>query len=147
MSSTALHRLAFGTLRRLLYLWVKSESIDHSSLELKLDRSQPILYVLQNDSFSDLAVVDRECSKAGLPRPVLPVNVGSYEEAAAFFYLTPDPDVFGRQDKRSIAPALARMVKAIEQGTVKDAQIVPVSVFWGQTPARETSPWLSLIHI
>ena len=141
MSLTALHRFAFGTLRRLLFLWVKSESINHSSLELKLNRSQPILYVLQQDSFSDLAVVDRECTKAGLPRPVLPVQVGNVEEPAAFFYLTPEPDLFGRQDKRSIAPALARMVKAIEAGDVSDAQIVPVSVFWGQSPERETSPW------
>jgi hypothetical protein len=63
-------------LRRLLYLWVRSETINQSSLTLNLDRSRPVFYVLQSPSLTDLAVVDTECTKAGLPRPVLPVSVG-----------------------------------------------------------------------
>ena len=61
-------RFGFGVLRRLLYLWVRSETINQSSLSLKIDRSKPVLYVLQQPSVSDLAVVDTECRKAGLPR-------------------------------------------------------------------------------
>ena len=87
-------------MRRLLYLWVRSETINQSSLSLKLDRSRPVFYALPSPSLTDLAVVDRECTKAGLPRPVLPVSVGSLQEPAAFFYLTPDPDWLGRHDKR-----------------------------------------------
>ena len=67
MTRSPFRRLAFGTLRRLLYLWVRSETINQSAFTLKLDRSKPVLYVLQQPSASDLAVVDRECTKAGLP--------------------------------------------------------------------------------
>ena len=133
--------MAFSALRRLLYLWVRSETINQSAFTLKLDRSKPVFYVLQQPSVSDLAVVDRECTKAGLPRPVLPVAVGEHVEPAAFFYLTPEPDWFGRQDKRGISPTLDRVVSALGQHAVDDAQIVPVSVFWGQSPDRETSAW------
>lgn len=141
MTRSPLRRLIFGTLHRLLYLWVRSETINQSAFTLKLDRSKPVFYVLQLPSLSDLAVVDTECRKAGLPRPILPVTVGSLEEPAAFFYLTPEPDWLGRQDKRGISPTLQRLVAALSQHAVDDAQIVPVSVFWGQSPDRETSAW------
>ncbi|WP_342243114.1 glycerol-3-phosphate 1-O-acyltransferase PlsB [Pseudomonas sp. OTU5201] len=141
MTRSPFRRLAFGALRRLLYLWVRSETINQSAFTLKLDRSKPVLYVLQQPSASDLAVVDRECTKAGLPRPVLPVAVGDLLEPAAFFYLSPEPGWLGGQDKRGASPTLVRVLGAIEQNAVEDAQIIPVTVFWGQSPDRETSPW------
>ena len=54
-------RLVVGTLRRLLYLWVRSETIGKSALTLDLDRSKPVFYVLQSPSLSDLMVVEQEC--------------------------------------------------------------------------------------
>jgi glycerol-3-phosphate O-acyltransferase len=141
MTRSPLRRLVFGTLRRLLYLWVRSETINQSSFNLNLDRSKPVFYVLQSPSMSDLAVVDRECTKANLPRPVLPVAVGELLEPAAFFYLTPAPDWLGRQDKRGAPPVLERLVQTLIEDAGQDAQIIPVSVFWGQSPASESSPW------
>ncbi|MBT8768588.1 glycerol-3-phosphate 1-O-acyltransferase PlsB [Metapseudomonas boanensis] len=141
MTRSPFRRLAFGALRRLLYLWVRSETINQSALGLKLDRSKPVLYVLQQPSASDLAVMDRECTKAGLPRPVLPVAVGDLLEPAAFFYLSPEPGWLGGRDKRGASPTLVRVLGAIQRHAVEDAQIIPVTVFWGQSPDRETSPW------
>ncbi|GLK89031.1 glycerol-3-phosphate 1-O-acyltransferase PlsB [Pseudomonas turukhanskensis] len=141
MTRSPFRRLVFGTLRRLLYLWVRSETINQSAFTLKLDRSKPVLYVLQQPSLSDLAVVDRECTKAGLPRPVVPVAVGDLIEPAAFFYLNPEPGWLGTPSKPGTSPTLVRLVGALNQHAVEDAQIVPVSVFWGQSPDRETSPW------
>lgn len=141
MTRSPLRRLIFGALRRLLYLWVRSETINQSSLTLKLDRSRPVFYALPSPALSDLVVLDHECTKAGLPRPVLPVAVGPLQEPAAFFYLTPDPDWLGRHDKRGAPPTLERLVATVGQHAEEDAQIIPVSVFWGQTPASESSPW------
>ena len=141
MTRSPLRRLIFGALRRLLYLWVRSETINQSSFTLNLDRSRPVFYALQSPSLTDLAVIDRECTKAGLPRPVLPVAVGDLMEPAAFFYLTPEPDWLGRQYKRGAPPTLGRLVSAVNQQPEQDAQIIPVSVFWGQSPASESSPW------
>ncbi|SHM81891.1 glycerol-3-phosphate acyltransferase [Pseudomonas asturiensis] len=141
MTRSPFRRLVFGTLRRLLYLWVRSETINQSSFTLNLDRSRPVFYALQSPSISDLAVIDTECRKAGLPRPVLSVSVGNLMEPAAFFYLTPSPDWLGRQDKRGAPPTLERLVAAVSQNPTEDAQIIPVSVFWGQSPDRESSAW------
>lgn len=107
MTRSPLRRLIFGALRRLLYLWVRSETINQSAMSLQLDRSRPVFYALPSPSLTDLAVLDHECTKAGLPRPVLPVAVGTLHEPAGFFYLTPDPDWLGRHDKRGAPPPLS----------------------------------------
>src|SRR6218665_3234784 len=123
MTRSPFPRLVFGALRRVLYLWVRSETINQSAFTLKLDRSKPVFYVLQQPSAGDLAVVDTECSKAGLPRPVLPVTLGEQIEPAAFFYLTPEPGWFGGHDKRGAPPALIRTLAALDRHAVEDAQI------------------------
>lgn len=141
MTRSPFRRLVFGTLRRLLYLWIRSETINQSSISLNLDRSRPVFYVLESPSLSDLVVLDHECAKAGLPRPVLPVSLGNVIEPAAFFYLTPAPDWLGRHDKRGAPPTLQRLVASVEANAGEDAQIIPVSVFWGQSPDKESSAW------
>ena len=141
MTRSPVRRLVFSLLRRVLYLWVRSETINQSAFTLKLDRSKPVFYVLPRASLSDLAVLDTECSKAGLPRPVAEVAVGNHLEPAAFFFLAPAADWFGRRSRPAPPAPLVRLVGALEQNAVDNAQIVPVSVFWGQSPDRETSPW------
>nr|WP_314488714.1 glycerol-3-phosphate 1-O-acyltransferase PlsB [uncultured Pseudomonas sp.] len=141
MTRSPLRRLIFSILRRALYLWVRSETINQSSTSLNLDRSRPVFYVLPSPALTDLAVLDHECTKAGLPRPVLPVDVGTLREPAAFFYLTPDPDWLGRHDKRGAPPTLERVIEALGEHAEEDAQVIPVSVFWGQSPESESSPW------
>ena len=141
MTRSPVRRLLFSSLRRLLYVWVRSETINQSAFTLKLEQGKPVVYVLQRESVSDLAVVDHECRQGGLPRPILPVQVGANVESKAYFYLTPEADWLGRQEKHGSSPTLVRLLAAIEQDGLSDAQIVPVSVFWGQSPDRETSPW------
>ena len=63
-------RLRFGLARRLLYLWARSSRIGDSNEELAIDPQQPVIYVLPYRSLTDLIVADRECVRAGLPRPV-----------------------------------------------------------------------------
>ncbi|EIK51635.1 glycerol-3-phosphate acyltransferase [Stutzerimonas stutzeri TS44] len=141
MTRSPVRRLIFSALRRLQYLWVRSETINQSAFTLKLDRSKPVFYVLQQASLSDLAVLDVECAKAGLPRPVAEVAVGEHVEPAAFFFLNPAASWFGRRTRLVAPPTLVRLVGALEHNAVENAQIVPVSVFWGQSPNRETSAW------
>jgi len=141
MTRSPLRRLVFSLVRRLLYFWVRSETINQSAFTLKLDRSKPVFYVLQRASLSDLAVLDHECSKAGLPRPVADVAVGDHIEPAAFIFLNPAASWFGTRTRAVTPEPLVRLVDALEQNAVDNAQIIPVTIFWGRSPARETSAW------
>lgn len=84
MSFSSIRRLYFSVLRRLLLLWVRSETID-SSVFLSLRSQVPQVYVLQKPSISDLVVLDNECRKAGLNRPIAPINEPCLEQLASFF--------------------------------------------------------------
>ncbi|MCJ8168860.1 glycerol-3-phosphate 1-O-acyltransferase PlsB [Atopomonas sediminilitoris] len=141
MTRTPFRRLAFGALRRWLFLWVRSETIHQSAFDLKLDPTLPIIYVLQQTAVADLAVMDAECAKAELPRPILPLALGKDSEPHSYFTLDQGPGWFGRKRKPNMPPRLQRVIDAVAQGQVSDAQIVPVTVFWGQSPRSESSAW------
>ena len=103
MTRSPIRRLIFSIVRRVLYVWVRSETINQSAFTLKLDRSKPVFYVLPRASLSDLAVLDHECSKAGLPRPVADVAVGDHIEPSAFIFLNPAASWFGTRT-RAVTP-------------------------------------------
>lgn len=42
MTRSPIRRLIFSVLRRVLYFWVRSETINQSAFTLKLDRSKPV---------------------------------------------------------------------------------------------------------
>lgn len=132
-------RLRFGFLRRLLYLWARSSTIGNSAANHNLDRQLPIVYVLPYRSLSDLLVLDRECAKAGLPRPVRP-PAEPLTEDESFVYLTHEHAWLARPDPRNQSPRLLRALSSVEGSLSGEVQLVPVSVFWGQSPDVESSP-------
>lgn len=141
MTSSPLRRLGFSVLRLLIAPFVRTEAIRSATLDPSTDGQTPTFYVLPQSSASDLVALDRECRKAGLLHPLQAVQVGNHSEPSNALYLSRDPDWRGRQDKRSSSPTLARLIAAVESGEVEDVRIVPVMVFWGQSPDHETSPW------
>lgn len=144
MSFSSIRRVYFAVLRRLLLLWVRSETIDSSIFHsLRSDVLQ--VYVLQQPSISDLVVLDNECRKAGLKRPTARLNEATLDDLTSFFYLRSEPDWTGRKSIQQLSPPLKKLVHAVESGRLDNVQIVPVSVYWGQSPDRETSPWKLLL--
>jgi glycerol-3-phosphate O-acyltransferase len=132
-------RLRFGSLRRLLYLWARSDSIGNGAFNLHLDQNQPIVYVLPYRSLADLIVLDRECLKAGLPRPVRAPH-GELMERESYVFLSNARAWVSRPDPRDQSPQLLRALHAVQQHHCEEVQLVPVSVFWGQSPDVESSP-------
>src|SRR5690606_38470673 len=132
-------RLRLGLMRNLLYLWARSDSIGNPLAKIAPTPDAPILYVLPGRSFSDLLVLDHECRRLGLPRPHLPPG-GGLEEPEAHFHLTSDLAWSGRPDPRTRSPRLLRALTAVELRVIPEVKIVPVSVFWGQSPDAESSP-------
>ena len=140
-TTVSISRYLFNMLRRLMFLWVKT-SVQGTLPKLpdnEVDAKKPIIYVLQNPSLSDLLVLDRECLKAGLPRPYAPLKGQYIDETHAYFFLTKAEGMIVRREKMHNAPRLQRLAKAISENDGTDVQIVPVSVFWGRQPDKEQS--------
>ena len=74
-------------LRMVNRFWVKSLVVPQNPLaELKLDLSRPIIYVLDQNSASDLLALQQACRELALPDPYQLINLQS-ESMPAVIYL------------------------------------------------------------
>ena len=104
---------------------------------LKLDPNRPVCYVLPQRSWIDLFALERICQEHGLPRPHRTGTSLPSVDRAGLLYLPVLLETFmkGRTPNSNLANLLTRAA----ENTDYDAQIVPVSIFWGRDPGQETS--------
>lgn len=132
---SALYALAWWVFRP-FNRWIRYRTVPPDVREhLKLDPTKPVVYVLAQRSWTDLFVLDRICKDLVLPRPSRTGSNFPTVQRAGVVYM----------------PALLEMrvrptdlTRVIETGIATksfDAQLVPVSVFWGRDPGQETSLW------
>ena len=107
--------------------------------EIKLDPDKPVCFVIPARSWADIFVLERICRDYGLPRPRRSGLELPTVERPGCLYL---PAL--EQREQSAAELEQVMAQAISEQNY-DVQLVPVSIFWGRDPGKETS--LSLIHI
>ncbi len=105
---------------------------------LKLDVTKPVVYILATRSWADLFVLDRICKDLGLPRPNRTGSNFPSIEKAGVVYL---PALL---ETRMRSTELTRLIETGIATQDFDAQLVPVSVFWGRDPGREKS-WFELL--
>ncbi|TXH04793.1 MAG: glycerol-3-phosphate 1-O-acyltransferase PlsB [Nevskiaceae bacterium] len=101
--------------------------------ELKLDPTKPVVFILATRSWTDLFVLDRICKELVLPRPSRTGLNFPTPEHAGVLYL---PAVL---EMRLRPTELTRLVETAIATQSYDAQLVPVSLFWGRDPGKETS--------
>ncbi|MCC2658853.1 MAG: plsB [Panacagrimonas sp.] len=108
---------------------------DATREKLALDPDRPVVYVLPARSWGDLFVLDRICREQGLP---VPRRTGTSFPAAdrpGVLYLPALLETRIRQTE------LSGVVEGAAADPTFDAQVVPVSVYWGRDPGQETSLW------
>src|SRR6185437_7199957 len=132
-------------LRRILALWVRFTVRPPEAAQRLGQRDNPVCYVLERRSVTDLAVLQSACVHSRLPRPrkrLLPAA----RDLRSFFYLAQSRGMWdGRIDPRP-ATALAELVELLGQRPELDIDLVPVAVYWGRAPQREAS-WFRLLLV
>ena len=101
--------------------------------KLDLDRTRPVVYVLPTRSWGDLFVLDRICRDLGLPVPRRTGSRFPTADSPGVMYL---PALL---ETRIRVTDLSGVVEGAAADLAFDAQVVPVSVFWGRDPGQETS--------
>lgn len=134
-----LRSLFLTVLRKILFLWVRTDVSGNSLEALGLDPNLPVCYVLQYSSMSSRLVLEQEVRRARLPgaEAALPVGQGP---AHSFFFLYKR---IGGLFRRRQTPVPTQQFKAMVRFGIEhpdhDVQIVPVSLFWGRSPDKEKS--------
>ena len=101
--------------------------------EIKLDPDKPVCFVIPARSWADIFVLERICRDYGLPRPRRSGLELPTVERPGCLYL---PAL--EQREQSAAELEQVMAQAISEQNY-DVQLVPVSIFWGRDPGKETS--------
>lgn len=131
-----LWRLALLLTRKLLFLWVRTRTLEGQRERVKALADKPVCYVLEHAGMADLAVLEQECIRAGLPRPAAGMAAEGLKEWRAVAYL--------RRTPRKGPGRLERLADAVRSGRVAEVVVVPVSIYWGRSPDKEGS-WFKLL--
>jgi len=115
--------------RKTLGLWVKATIKPDEFAELLAARRRPVCYVLEVESRADFAVLDSACAKLNMPRP------------DRCFALARQRALLPRRSRSRAPRFLVQLVDAAAADSRFDADLVPVSIFWGRAPHKEQSLW------
>ena len=120
--------------------WVASRHVPRQAVqELQLDVQRPIIYVVEQNSASDLLGLQASCLQAGLPDPYQPIDVAGQKLSATIFI-----DDWSLFTQKSATSKNARYLAQYEQllnlhqdNPALDIQLVPVTFYWGRNPGRQ----------
>ena len=115
--------------RKTLGLWVKATIKPDDIAGTLAARGRPVCYVLETESRADFAVLDIACTKLQMPRP------------DRCFALARQGSLWSSRSRSRAPRYLVQMVDAAAADPDFDADLVPVSIFWGRAPHKEQSLW------
>jgi glycerol-3-phosphate O-acyltransferase len=139
---TAFERLALPLVRWLVKLWVRP-SVLPDDVRNRYDGGRHVVYALEKRSVIDLAVLEYVCRERGLPDPLAPLGSARVLSVSLLF-LERRTGIFAQRIDRRIPDALRMLVLAANENVALEADIAPVSLFWGRAPDRERS-WFRLL--
>ena len=107
---------------------------------------RPVCYVLENYGLTNLLILDRACREAGLPSPLASLPGNPLGRKRSYFALSRrngSATISAAKNKRH-SDGLSRLIMAHRLYPEQDIQLVPVSIFVGRAPNRQ-SGWFSVL--
>ncbi|BDY03120.1 glycerol-3-phosphate 1-O-acyltransferase PlsB [Ferrimonas sp. YFM] len=113
--------------------------------ELDIDPKRPLVYVMAHESHSDLLALHEACLNSGLPSPLEPLEVKG-EKVSRVVWLNGATPLFGTRKKADFMARFEKLLGLHRTYDDLDAQVVPVSLFWGRDPGKEESVSATLLN-
>jgi glycerol-3-phosphate O-acyltransferase len=131
-------------LGRMLRPWLKLKT-DPSDPTSLVRAGVPVYYMLERYGLSNVLVLEQACVGAGLPQPLTPVAGGHLNKGRRVLALSRREGVlFRRPRTRTHSAGLAELLTAVRNDPELDIQLVPVSIFVGRAPDRQ-SGWFRVL--
>ncbi len=132
----------FTLVGQLLEPWVRLRR-DPAEPATLLHEAAEICYVVERDGLSDLLILDRACREAGLPSPMQPLT-GTRRRRSVFALERRGGWKLGRHQRQGPSEPLRQLVRSLEGRPDRDIQVVPVSIYVGRAPSRDTG-WFRVL--
>jgi len=131
--------LILTILRKILFLWVRTDVSGNTLEALGIDPDKPVCYVLQYSSLSSRLVLEQEVIRAGLPGATEALPVKNGPSHSFFFLYRRTGGLFRRRQTPVPTNEFEALIHYGLEHADQDVQIVPVSMFWGRSPDKEKS--------
>jgi glycerol-3-phosphate O-acyltransferase len=105
----------------------------------------PVCYVLESGGLADTLALERVCERYGLPSPSSLLQFGDIREPR-FIVLRRMRGFLLRRRNATGSMRLKRLVAASMAAGGKELQLVPVAIYWGRSPEKESS-WFKLLFL
>ena len=129
---------------RLLESWIRIKPDPASPRGLLLP-GVPVCYVTERYGLSDALILEQACREAGLPSALAPLPNVSTRRKRSYFATSMRNSLFWNPARRRPpTQPLAELVAQLELLPDQDIQLVPVSIFVGRAPSRQ-SGWFSVL--
>jgi glycerol-3-phosphate O-acyltransferase len=129
------------SVRKFLGLWVRVTIKPDDAVAAIAAGPRPVCYVLERESQTDFAVLSNVCAQHNLPRPERRLMVGDKRADRAYFELMRRSSVFSNRSAARAPRFLVQLVAAAAAYPQFDVDLVPVAIFWGRAPHKESSWW------
>ncbi len=126
---------------RIMGLWVRPTPLPVDEAERLRGRGRRVLYVLDDQSLSDLIALSLVCRSIGLPGAARRFALGAAREPRAALFLERRRGWIRKRPDRRIPQRLLRIIDAALAAGDCELDLVPVSVFWGRAPAKTEGSW------
>ena len=133
----ALRNAWLWLLRKLMFVWVRTRVLPKPITELGLADDHHVAYVLDIRGTSNLLVVEQVCERLALPRPLAPP--ADPAQLPGVVFLRQMRGLLARRIDPRLPPGLDALYAHACSGTGPEVLIVPVSIFWGRSPDKESS--------
>ncbi len=133
-------------LGKLLEPWIEIRLEPERPAEL--DDGRSVCYVLEDYGISNALILDRACQEAGLPSPLNPLPGDPLGRKRAYVALSRrHANALGLApgaEHKTHSGSLARLLQAHRDDPSLDVQLMPVSIFVGRAPDKQ-SGWFSVL--
>lgn len=127
---------------------VKNNPIPHHPIdELKLDTTQPVVYVLPYTSQTDLVIFRKNCLSVGLPDPFENNEIADHV-LPRFVFLDEGRRFFKSKGAKQETIQVFNKYLALHHALPElDVQLIPCSVLWGRSPGHENQSGLPQLRL
>ncbi len=130
--------------QKLLYLWIKTDVIQLNGSHSD-DANTIIIYVVQSRAWSDLLVLEHECKKLSITRPLTHIKIKPLKKWHHVYTVAEaQPLMAWLQQKTKHSSMLQGIYRALLENPELDVHFVPVVIFWGR-PVAKQKHWLRLL--
>lgn len=115
--------------------------------ELGIDKTKPIVYLLQTKSFTDSVALEKSTKFLGLPSPRNKLALVNHEHKRSYYLNRPESFFSGRSKPTTIEDNFTGMFQYHREHDDLDVQVVPVFISWGRSAGKKKSGWAQLLAI